>query len=45
MEQSVSTPTKRIPKWVLAIFPIVVLIGLIILFIATVIMMKRKDVI
>lgn len=34
MEQTVSTPTKRIPKWVLAIFPVVVLIGLIVLFIA-----------
>ena len=34
MTQTVSTSTNRIPKWVLALFPIVILIGLIFLFIA-----------
>jgi ZIP family zinc transporter len=34
MEQAVTTPTRRIPKWVLAIFPILILLGLMVLFIA-----------
>ncbi|MCK4898376.1 MAG: ZIP family metal transporter [Anaerolineales bacterium] len=34
MTQTVSTSTNRIPKWVLALFPIVILIGMIFLFIA-----------
>lgn len=34
MEQTLSTPASRIPKWVLAIFPILILFGLMVLFIA-----------
>jgi zinc transporter ZupT len=34
MEQTVSTSTNRVPKWVLALFPIFILIGLMALFIA-----------
>lgn len=34
MEQTLSTPTSRIPKWVLAIFPLIILFGMMILFIA-----------
>ena len=33
MEQSLPSDTTRIPKWVLAIFPLVILLGLIVLFI------------
>lgn len=34
MEQSIPTSTNRIPKWVLALFPFTILIGLMVLFIA-----------
>jgi hypothetical protein len=34
MEQTLSTPTSRIPKWVLAIFPLIILFVMMVLFIA-----------
>ncbi len=34
MEQSITSKSKRMPKWVLALFPLVILLGLVALFVA-----------